>query len=1349
MMKDSLSPQTDSSAEVASQKHSLAQQEGYARDRLRDDSQEVPVLHPCDLSVVIPTRNERDNILPLLSQLKTALDSMYVEIIFVDDSDDETPRVIKEASHTLGSALFQVHLEHRVKGPARAGGLATAVDLGLRSARATYVAVLDADLQHPPEHLRIFYEQAVALSVDLVLASRYIKGGGYKGLDGISRLLISVGLKWTAKIAFPKQLLRVSDPLGGFFLLRRALLNDVTLRPIGYKILLEILIRCSWKSLVEVPYHFQARENGQSKASMKHGIQVLQHILRLWREVPAAGRLWKISAMLLLDIVIALTLVLLYPSMVTLWAKLSIPTFALVALGNFWLLNAMIFPPAQMANVVRELALVPTVQPATKPALDAAPTEKIASSSVPAGESMQVEKSSTKPLPAITVDLAPTVKISRVAQVEKPLPHGLPVTESEHKQNKILARVGMVMLVATAVWIGYTLPGAWIVLAAFLIGFSIITANNIDRHQLITRLLAVTVGISCVDYISWRFAVTNWGGWWIAVPLLGAETLGALHTLGFQYTLWPRPRPNFRWREDPSLPIFIFIPTVNEGVTILEPTLLAAQAARTAYRVVYPHAQVEIVVCNDGLIAHASNWQETEVLAQRLGVTCITRTVPGGAKAGNIEHARQQLHATDDALLVIFDADQVAKPDFLLKTIPAFGDPRMGWVQTGQYYRNLDNPTARWADDQQSMFYNLICPGKAALNAAFICGTNVVIRTSALDQIGGFPQDSVTEDFSASISLHPYWRSLYLTDVLATGLGPLDVSSYLKQQRRWAIGTLGVFRTHWREILLPKRNGLSFSQRVQYFLACTHYLCGLRDLIYLLAPILFIITGIPAVRGSTLQAFLWHFLPYWISSMAALWYASQGITGLRGIIIGFGSFPVLIESLIAVLLKRKSGFTVTSKQRKSSRSLNYLLIYGVFILAGIASIALVTRARPDQQASTFISAMWIVYSLLLLGSFLWLNVQDLRWQSAASKKHEATNDDWHTWDYPARLKNRQLGLQPVWNLLQALLLACVVFTTGNLQLDTSYATPFVVSQDNVDRFSTGLSLPEQFLKNKPAQLSQLLHTHFSIIGRTQDVQDQFDRTWADQLAANNERPWITLEFGVFQADGKPPLDANLTAITNGVHDTQLQRWAQSIRDYGKPVYLTVLLHVDRNWSLSSAVANGGIPQDAPRAWEHIQSVFKQAGATNVVWVWSPADPAHDQPYAPPASTIDVVLLSLISYPHTIWADPQKSLNAVVARYPGKPILLEVSADGPAQQKAAWLAKVGAAVNATPAVYALIYHEGAPGNNPTPAQNEQWSMVSDQSSFHAMRQIVLTIHKEHSALLSSTRQIAQRNTGVWK
>jgi len=252
-------------------------------------------------------------------------------------------------------------------------------------------------------------------------------------------------------------------------------------------------------------------------------------------------------------------------------------------------------------------------------------------------------------------------------------------------------------------------------------------------------------------------------------------------------------------------------------------------------------------------------------------------------------------------------------------------------------------------------------------------------------------------------------------------------------------------------------------------------------------------------------------------------------------------------------------------------------------------------------------------------------------------------------------------------------------------------------------------------------LGEQLCLPFTIIGRTQDIHDSFDLAWAKQLAAHQQRPWITLQFGQFDVNGIPPLDASLPAIANGAQDANIQRWAQDIRTFGKPIYLTILLHVDRNWSVSSAVANGGIPQDAPRAWEHVQSIFKATGDTNVAWVWAPADPANDDAYAPPETTIDVALQSMIRYPDTPWPDPGAVLKAVTVRHPTKPLFVEVSASGPPEEKAAWLERVVAAVKSYPNVYALLYHEGAPTLHPTLAADQQWSLESDQLSLGAVRE----------------------------
>jgi cellulose synthase/poly-beta-1,6-N-acetylglucosamine synthase-like glycosyltransferase len=894
--------------------------------------------------------------------------------------------------------------------------------------------------------------------------------------------------------------------------------------------------------------------------------------------------------------------------------------------------------------------------------------------------------------------------------------------KSADKIHKLAAAALVTALIG---WIGYAHPGPLLVLGVLVVGAAMLSTVEVSRHQAITMLLAIGTAVAAVDYISWRFAATNWQGWWVAVPLLFAEVLGAVHTVGFQATIWPWPTPVLEATEDPSEnAIFLLIPTVNEGVATLRPTLDACIAARQRYLAQHPAGQVTIVVCNDGRVGNYPRWAEIETLARELDVRCVTRTEGGGAKAGNIEHARQALQITGKSLLVVFDADQVPTSDFLLKAVPPFADAAVGWVQTGQYNANLNNPVSRWADDQQSMFYNLLCPGKAALDAAFICGTNVVIRGAALDEIGGFPQDSVTEDFAASIALAPRWRSIYLTDVLATGLGPLDIPSYLKQQGRWSLGTMGVLRTHWRDLLLPRKNGLRPAQRVQYLLACTHYLSGVRDLIYLIGPVLFIITGIPALRTATLSQYLAHFLPYCALGILSLWYSAQGVTGLRGVIIGFASAPALIGSVVAVILNRKKPFAITSKELSGRQSLKYLRVYWLLLLMCVAALVWATQINGRQEASLFISMLWIVYSMVLLTSFLWLALEDTRVRRRAAAHVMGKQV------YPSKLLLRKNSLRPVLNLgLAALLAVPVLLDTrlATLPVFTSAATPFVITRQQVAAEYAGVSLPVQLLSSQSTALEHELNAHFSVIGRTQIITDQFDTAWANQLAAQGARPWIDLDFGDFGADHKPTLTADLPAIVNGVDDSAISRWAAEIRKFDKPVYLTVLLQADKNWSVSSGVANGGIPEDVSRAWMHIQSVFRAAGADNVAWVWAPADPLHDQQFAPRPAAIDAVLQDFINYPGTKWSDPVKALRSLARRYPGKPLFIEVSASGPAAEKSAWFRRLGQAVAQTPQVYTLLYLQGGPQSNPSPAQQRSWSVASDPRSLAAWKDVVSGLH----------------------
>jgi dolichol-phosphate mannosyltransferase len=228
------------------------------------------------LSIVVPTRNEVENIGPLLAGIERATRGLPTEVIFVDDSSDRTPVRIQELSHQFS---FDVSLVTRPPGR-RHGGLGGAVVEGCRTARGHWVCVMDADLQHPPELIPRLLARAEETAADIVLGSRLAKGGSTYGL-GLRRSVVSRVLAITTRALFPVRLQGVSDPMTGFFLVRRSGIDLDRLRPDGFKILLEILVRCPTLRVSELPFRFGRRQAGRSKTSLREGVRLLRLLLRL------------------------------------------------------------------------------------------------------------------------------------------------------------------------------------------------------------------------------------------------------------------------------------------------------------------------------------------------------------------------------------------------------------------------------------------------------------------------------------------------------------------------------------------------------------------------------------------------------------------------------------------------------------------------------------------------------------------------------------------------------------------------------------------------------------------------------------------------------------------------------------------------------------------------------------------------------------------------------------------------------------------------------------------------------------------------------------------------------------
>ncbi|WP_127474328.1 glycosyltransferase [Microbacterium sulfonylureivorans] len=227
-----------------------------------------------DVSIIVPTYNEAPNVAELVRRASAALEGRRAEIIFVDDSTDDTPDVIREVTK---SAVLPVRLIHRDE---KIGGLGGAVVEGMRAAESDACLVMDGDLQHPPEKIPELLDRFARSDVDIVVASRYVGGGTAHGLADRTRVLVSKVSTAVTKAMFPVKLRDVTDPMTGFFLVDRRTIDLETLKPRGFKILLEILARKVFR-VAEVPFDFGDRHAGESKASFLQGMHFLAQLAAL------------------------------------------------------------------------------------------------------------------------------------------------------------------------------------------------------------------------------------------------------------------------------------------------------------------------------------------------------------------------------------------------------------------------------------------------------------------------------------------------------------------------------------------------------------------------------------------------------------------------------------------------------------------------------------------------------------------------------------------------------------------------------------------------------------------------------------------------------------------------------------------------------------------------------------------------------------------------------------------------------------------------------------------------------------------------------------------------------------
>ncbi len=435
---------------------------------------------------------------------------------------------------------------------------------------------------------------------------------------------------------------------------------------------------------------------------------------------------------------------------------------------------------------------------------------------------------------------------------------------------------------------------------------------------------------------------------------------------GYIQTVWPlnrRPQP---LPDDPAgwPTVDIYIPTYNEPLSVVSPTVLAAKSMD------WPRDKLRVYLLDDG------SREEFHRFAVEVGVGYITREEHRYAKAGNINHA---LALTSGEYVAIFDCDHIPTRSFLQTTMGEFiADPKCALVQTPHHFfspdpfeRNFD--TFMRIPNEGSLFYGLIQDGNDFWNATFFCGSCAVIRRGPLEEVGGIAVETVTEDAHTALKLHRRgYRSAYLRIVQAAGLATESLSGHIGQRIRWARGMAQIFRVDnpW----LGK--GLSFFQRICYSNAMLHFFYGIPRLTFMLMPGAYMFFGLH-VFGADAISVMAYVLPYlFVSGLANSRIQGQYRHSFWAEVYeSVLAWYTVLPTTVAFINPKKGKFNVTAKGGLIEQeyldwatSKPYVWLLAINLAALVAGVVRLFTVEHDEPTSVMMNMVWCLFNVAMLGA---------------------------------------------------------------------------------------------------------------------------------------------------------------------------------------------------------------------------------------------------------------------------------------------------------------------------------------------------------------------------------------------
>ena len=476
--------------------------------------------------------------------------------------------------------------------------------------------------------------------------------------------------------------------------------------------------------------------------------------------------------------------------------------------------------------------------------------------------------------------------------------------------------------------------------------------QNFYAHQNhgfgLRRVLLVAYIAAVVIYFGWRITIFNTSVPLFSALFFAAEVVTLILALMSVLILW-KTKSRLPAKAPSGLNVDVFVPTYNESMPLVRRTVIAA------LNITYPH---QTWLLDDG------DRPEMKQLAKSLGCHYLRRDTNRGAKPGNLNEALP--HSKADFIAVI-DCDHIAQRDYLDRLLGYFSDPEIAFVQAPQDYYNTDAFQYRndsrlgllWHD--QTGFFSTGQAGRDYRYATTCCGTSTIVRRSVIDEIGGFPEETVTEDIHVAIKAQKLgYKSAYYPLPLAYGVAPVDLGEFQKQRLRWGQGNVQSVR----EEGLPFTRKLTFAQNICYTYLGFMYAEGWARLVLYFTPPFVIFTGLMPIAPT--HDFLWYFIPFFL--ITALFFEEIGRGHQRFHMneqMAMARFPVFIASTFAVFRKRIK-WQVSSKEFIGHFQ-PYLLAPQLLVLALNFAAAIKAVTFPDERLIEDYSPAMFAFGILWCG----------------------------------------------------------------------------------------------------------------------------------------------------------------------------------------------------------------------------------------------------------------------------------------------------------------------------------------------------------------------------------------------